>query len=128
MSLGLQERCWDLEKRRDFSNYRTSTHYEPSKYHLEIYKKSNIDTFRYEKDGTARTVMPYLSKTYEDVDMHCLKHTEYIMNSKLHVNREKITLSIAKLKPNETKLVVIVNGKNYLVDILQIYREFHIRW
>ena len=90
----------DLEKKNDFRY----THYEPSKYHLEIYKKSNIDTFRYEKDGTARSVFGTGSKTYEVIDMHCLKHTEYIMNSKLRVNREKIMLSIAKLKPNETKL------------------------
>jgi hypothetical protein len=98
------EMCWDKEKKDTrIGNYH-SKNYEPSKYHKELYKKSNIDTHRYEKDGTARKVLTDGFETYEDVDMHCLRHTEDITSAKMLVNREKIMLSIDKLKPNETKL------------------------
>ena len=89
--------CNDPEKKRNRNGNYHSKKYEPSKYHKELYKKTNIDTFRYEKDGTARW-------DYEDIDMHCLRHTEDITSAKMLVNREKIMLSIAKLKPNESKL------------------------
>jgi hypothetical protein len=85
------EMCRDEEKKKKrIGNRLASTNYEPSKYHKELYKKTVIEG-------------PFWSNS-EDADMHCLRHTEDITSSKMLVNREKIMLSIAKLKPNETKL------------------------
>jgi hypothetical protein len=85
--MSARKACRDKEKKHGFRTI------EPSKYHKEIYQKSN----------PGRRMDHRMDYT-TDIDMHCLKHTEYIANSKLYRNREKIMVSIEKMKPNETKL------------------------
>ena len=93
---------FDREKKCDFGNTK------PSKYHLNIYKQTNYC-------GTGP-----IAEMETEIDMHCLKHTEYIANSKLYRNREKIMASIDKLKPNETKLYQI-SGYREWKELSRVY-------
>ena len=93
---------YDPEKKYRFDDS------EPSKYHLNIYTQTNCC-------GTGP-----IAEMETEIDMHCLKHTEYIANSKLYRNREKIMASIDKLKPNETKLYQI-SGYREWKELSRVY-------
>ncbi len=92
----------DPEKKRDFWNTK------PSEYHLKIYKQHN-----YCGKG-------WIPEMETKIDMHCLKHTEYITNSKLYKNRVRIMASIDKLKSNETKLYQI-SGYREWKELSRVY-------
>ena len=93
---------YDPEKKHGYWNS------NPSKYHLKIYKQTN-----YCGKGP-------IAEMETEIDMHCLKHTESIANSKLYRNRAKIMASIDKLKPNETKLYQI-SGYREWKELSRVY-------